>query len=92
MAEVEEAYWIIREIHDGHGEDVANRNLRREGFVGASSSGLAGVNWSSWKGRIRLEDVTALGHSFGAATVVEMLRYHGRFTWFSQGIIYDIWG
>jgi platelet-activating factor acetylhydrolase len=33
-----------------------------------------------------------LGHSFGAATTVEVLRSHQRFSFIGQGIIYDIWG
>ena len=33
-----------------------------------------------------------LGHSFGAATTVEVLRNADHFGWASQGIIYDIWG
>jgi platelet-activating factor acetylhydrolase len=32
------------------------------------------------------------GHSFGAATVVEVLRHTDRFTNVQAGIIYDIWG
>jgi len=33
-----------------------------------------------------------LGHSFGAATTVEVLRHQDRFNFVGQGIIYDIWG
>jgi len=33
-----------------------------------------------------------LGHSFGAATTVEVLRHADRFNYIGQGIIYDIWG
>lgn len=33
-----------------------------------------------------------LGHSFGAATTIEVLRHQDRFQFVSQGIIYDIWG
>jgi len=33
-----------------------------------------------------------LGHSFGAATTVEILRHKVRFPWVKQGVIYDIWG
>lgn len=33
-----------------------------------------------------------LGHSFGAATAVEVLRHRGRFKNVGQGIIYYIWG
>ncbi|KAF2156448.1 hypothetical protein K461DRAFT_310905 [Myriangium duriaei CBS 260.36] len=92
MAEVEEAYWILSTINSGNGHVVAERNLRRKGFHASSSYGLDGVDWSSWRNRVYTDSITALGHSFGAATVVEMLRHQAdRFTWLSQGIILDIW-
>jgi hypothetical protein len=33
-----------------------------------------------------------IGHSFGAATTVEVLRHQDRFQWISQGIMYGVWG
>lgn len=36
--------------------------------------------------------MTIAGHSFGAATVVEVLRHTDRFKNVQAGIIYDIWG
>ncbi|EHK96288.1 putative Platelet-activating factor acetylhydrolase [Glarea lozoyensis 74030] len=33
-----------------------------------------------------------IGHSFGAATTIEVLRHQDRFKYVGQGIIYDIWG
>ncbi|KAH9809506.1 platelet-activating factor acetylhydrolase-like [Teratosphaeria destructans] len=92
MAELEEAYWIMEEIHAGKGQQVADRNLRKKGFHGASSHGLEGIDWDRWAGRFHLTHVTACGHSFGAATIVELLRRGDRFKNISQGIIYDIWG
>lgn len=92
MAEMEEAYQVLYKINEGRGEEVARDNLRKKGFKGASSHGLEDIDWSTWIGRLRLGRVTALGHSFGAATVIEMLRHHDRFKWVTQGIIYDIWG
>lgn len=91
-AELEEAFKLMRIIASGEGQRIADINLRRKGFKGASSFGLEGVNWAAWKGRIMLDHVTACGHSFGAATVVDMLRNRDRFPYFTQGIIYDIWG
>lgn len=91
MAEIEEAYEILRLINDGRGEAVATRNLRHKGSKASSSHGLKEVDWAVWKDRIHLDHVTALGHSFGAATTVEMLRHRDRFNWIGQGIIYDIW-
>lgn len=92
MAEIGEAYDVLQEICKGKGQEVADRNLRRKGYKGASSKGLDGIDWTRWKDRIRLDYVTAAGHSFGAATVVEILRHDSRFNYVSQGIIYDIWG
>ncbi|KAF2459473.1 platelet-activating factor acetylhydrolase, isoform II-domain-containing protein [Lineolata rhizophorae] len=92
MAEVEEAYRVLRCICKGDGEEIAAKNLRGQGFVGGCSHGLEGVNWNDWKDKFYLDGVTMLGHSFGAATTVEILRSADRFSWISQGIIYDMWG
>jgi platelet-activating factor acetylhydrolase len=92
LAEIEEAYHIMCLIHDGKGVEVAKANLRRQGNIGSSSRGLDGVDWASWKGRFHLQQVTMLGHSFGAATTIEVLRHSDRFPHISQGILYDPWG
>ena len=92
MAEIEEAYWVVCEIANGNGQQVADRNLRRKGFKASSSHGLDGLDWPRWKDRVCLDNATACGHSFGAATTVEILRQSDRFHYISQGIIYDIWG
>ncbi|KAF4542426.1 Platelet-activating factor acetylhydrolase [Lasiodiplodia theobromae] len=94
LAEIEEAYAVLREINHGAGDRVAAANLRTKGYRGASSRGLEGVDWASWRERFHLRDVTVVGHSFGAATTVEMLRekQRERFHWVGQGIMYDIWG
>lgn len=93
LAEIEEAHHVMCLICEGKGDDVAARNLRTKGYKGASSRGLEGIEWSTWKGAFRTEGITMLGHSFGAATTVEVLRNNlGRFPYVRQGIIYDIWG
>ncbi|KAF2813123.1 uncharacterized protein BDZ99DRAFT_438015 [Mytilinidion resinicola] len=92
LAELEEAYHILCQIRNGKGEDVARKNLRRKGYVGSSSRGLEGVDWDAWKGRFHTERCTVAGHSFGAATTIEVLRHADRFKHVEQGIIYDIWG
>ena len=79
-------------MNEGRGTSLATNNLRRKHYKGSSSHGLEGVDWTQWKGRVRTENVVAAGHSFGAATVTDMLRHEERFNWVSQGIIYDIWG
>lgn len=92
MAELEEAYCVLNEINNGHGKMIADRNLRVKPYKGSSRHGLNGVEWDSWKGRVRLDHVTICGHSFGAATATEILRLNDRFKYITQGIIYDIWG
>ncbi|TVY51399.1 Platelet-activating factor acetylhydrolase [Lachnellula cervina] len=94
LAEIEEAYHVMRLLHSGRGAEVAAASLRRQqdGAIGGSSRGLKGVDWEAWKGRFHLQQVTMVGHSFGAATTVEVLRHRDRFGYIGQGIIYDIWG
>lgn len=94
LAELEEAYHVMTLIHDGHGEEVSKANLRNkdDGAAGGSSRALKGIDWASWKNRFHLKQVTMLGHSFGAATAIEVLRHQDRFQFIGQGIIYDIWG
>lgn len=83
---------MLRDISEGKGDEVARQNLRKKGYVGASSRGLEGVDWSRWKDRFHVDKITMAGHSFGAATVVEVLRNTDRFENVKAGIIYDIWG
>jgi platelet-activating factor acetylhydrolase len=92
LAELEEAYRVLRDIKEGKGEEVAKQNLRKDGYVGGSTRGLNGVNWASWKDRFHVDKITMAGHSFGAATIVEVLRNTDRFENVQAGIIYDIWG
>jgi platelet-activating factor acetylhydrolase len=92
LCELEEAYCVLKMICAGEGEEVARQNMRCEGYVGGSSRGLKGVDWARWKNRFHVDKMTMAGHSFGAATVVEVLRHTERFTNVQAGIIYDIWG
>jgi len=92
LCELEEAYSVLKRICEGDGEEVARQNLRSEGYVGGSSRGLEGVRWDLWKNRFHIDKMTVAGHSFGAATVIEVLRHTDRFKNVQAGIIYDIWG
>jgi platelet-activating factor acetylhydrolase len=92
LAELEEAYRCICMISSGRGQALAEQNLRSKGSAGASSLSLNGIDWDQWKDRIQTSEVTMIGHSFGSATCVEVLRHQDRFQWVSQGIIYDMWG
>ena len=93
LAELEETYLLLEHLCGGDGEEyIYRRNMRKKGYPGSSSRGLEGVKWDLWKDRFDLQHVTMVGHSFGAATTVELLRNGERFPFVKQGIIYDIWG
>ncbi|KAK3949530.1 platelet-activating factor acetylhydrolase, isoform II-domain-containing protein [Pseudoneurospora amorphoporcata] len=91
-AEIQEAYYVLGMINNGQGEEVARRNLRKKGNKGSSSKGLIGIDWEDWTGRLYLNNVTMMGHSFGGATAAQVLRLREDFTWVSQGILLDVWG
>ncbi|KAK3076338.1 hypothetical protein LTS18_013287, partial [Coniosporium uncinatum] len=92
LAELDEGYRVMCEICLGNGQVIQEKSLRKRPYKGSSSRDLQGVDWQAWKGAFHLDQVTMLGHSFGAATTVEVLRHSDRFKFISQGIIYDIWG
>ncbi|KAI1138189.1 platelet-activating factor acetylhydrolase [Hypoxylon sp. FL0543] len=92
MSEIEEAYYVLELINNGQGGLIYRNNLRKKGNVGSSSKGLEGVRWAEWEGRLLLRNVTAMGHSFGGATTVEIVRESQRFPYISQGILLDTWG
>ncbi|KAK7742420.1 hypothetical protein SLS62_010728 [Diatrype stigma] len=92
MAEIEEAYYALELINNGQGDLVYRSNLRKEGNIGSSSKGLEGIDWTEWTGRMFLTDVTMMGHSFGGATTIQVVRQADRFPWLGQGILLDAWG
>ncbi|KAI1090366.1 platelet-activating factor acetylhydrolase [Rostrohypoxylon terebratum] len=92
MSEIEEAYYVLELLNNGRGSWVYENNLRKKGNAGSSSKGLEGVDWPDWEGRLQLENVTAMGHSFGGATTVEIIRQSDRFPYIGQGILLDTWG
>ena len=92
LAEIQEAYDIVKAINAGDGSAISQQNLRNADGMGGSSRGLLGVDWDCWTGRVRTNQVTMVGHSFGAAATVEVLRHADRFPWVGQGICYDVWG
>lgn len=91
VAEIEEAYKVMVEIASGRGEKLKEFNLRTPGRIGASSQGLNGIDFNTWTNRFHIDNVTMVGHSFGAATTVQMLRTNEH-KYLTQGIVYDIWG
>lgn len=92
IAEIDEAYFLMQQICAGRGEELKDLNVRKKGTPGACSLGLDGVDFTTWKDRLHVDNVTIIGHSFGSATTVEMLRSHEKYNYITQGIIYDIWG
>lgn len=91
LEEIKEAYHVLGLINDGKGEEVALLNLRKKGSIGSSSMGLTGITWDSWKGSMFLDKVTAMGHSFGGATTIQLCRDQS-LQWLGQGVILDAWG
>ena len=69
LAENQEAYDIVKFIDSGDGFAISQRNLCNADGMGGSSCGLLGVNWGYWIGRVRTNQVTMIGHSFGAACI-----------------------
>ena len=92
LAEIEEAFHVLCMINNGQGDEVTHQNLRRKGYVGASSHGIGEIDWREWQGRLALDGVTAMGHSFGGATTAQILRLKDRFSWIGQGVLLDPWG
>ncbi|KND87321.1 Platelet-activating factor acetylhydrolase [Tolypocladium ophioglossoides CBS 100239] len=91
LEEIKEAYYVLGLINSGRGDEVARMNLRKKGNIGASSLGLRGIKWDNWKESMFLENVTAMGHSFGGATTVQLCRSDS-LEWLGQGVILDAWG
>lgn len=91
IEEIKEAFHVLQHINRGRGEEVAAQNLRKKGNIGSSSIGLSGIDWKDWEDMMLLESVTAMGHSFGGATTVQICR-EDTLSWIGQGIILDGWG
>ncbi|KAK3300856.1 platelet-activating factor acetylhydrolase, isoform II-domain-containing protein [Chaetomium fimeti] len=91
LAEIEEAFYVLGLVNNGSGDKVRRDNLREVGHIGSSSIGLRGIDWRDWEGRLDLESVTMMGHSFGGATTVQALR-SDKLAWITQGILLDPWG
>lgn len=73
IAELEEAYDVVKAIVEGNGATIAEQNLRNADGIGASSRGTDCVDWNCWTGKVNLGQVTMIGLSLGAAATVEIL-------------------
>ena len=91
FAEREEAYGVVKAVAASKGSAVAERDLLKAEGIGASSRGLDDMGLDSEKWRLNTTQVTMVGHSFGAATIIEILRHADRFQLVGQGIMHDIW-
>lgn len=92
--EIDALYRIMCRINDGKGEEVAETNLRVKpgaAIVGGSTRGTKGVDWSTWAGRMQVDNVILCGHSFGAATTISILRTPRMLTYVKYGILLDCW-
>ena len=45
LAEIDEAHHVLLEICSGNGKKIGEHNMRFKGAIGASSQGLAGIDW-----------------------------------------------
>ncbi|KAI1464144.1 platelet-activating factor acetylhydrolase, isoform II-domain-containing protein [Daldinia caldariorum] len=92
MSEFEEVYYALQLLNNGHADLIYKNNLRKKGNARSSSRGLDGIDWSDWDDRLLLRNVTVMGHSFGGAMAVEIIRHNDRFPYIGQGILLDAWG
>ncbi|GAA5859818.1 hypothetical protein JCM1840_006468 [Sporobolomyces johnsonii] len=77
---------ILTRLNAGEGASVAKQNRRKD----LGGEGVVGMWLAGWKGRLAMDrDVSASGHSFGAATTIQLLRA-GTFP-FARGIALDPW-
>ncbi|SGY29662.1 BQ5605_C002g01074 [Microbotryum silenes-dioicae] len=86
LREIEELIDILSQINDGEGESVARKNRR------APSNGPSyGKQLSEWKGRLDFGKMSMVGHSFGGATTLEVLRAGMKRFKFTRGVVLDPW-
>ncbi len=86
-AEIEETLYVLNEINQGRGYEIVQRSTRNLGTklaghsASATNARLPGNSvlkaerpLEDWKGKLDLEFPTLCGHSFGGATVLELMR------------------
>lgn len=66
QAEVLEALHVLEKIDSGEGDGLVRASTVRAGQEGAKLS--------EWKGKLDMASTWMLGHSFGGATAIEMIR------------------
>ncbi|QIW97997.1 hypothetical protein AMS68_003515 [Peltaster fructicola] len=79
QAELEETVRVLKELNQGQGRAVYERNLRREGTL-----------LDQWKGRLDFDHVVVGGHSYGATLALQALKEAPSSTLpFKGGVILD---
>ncbi|EST09762.1 Platelet-activating factor acetylhydrolase [Kalmanozyma brasiliensis GHG001] len=91
-AEIEETFWVLSEINAGRGYEIVRRSTRSLGTKLAGHSAAAGNTrlpvssvlrserpLEDWKGKLDMDFPTLCGHSFGGATVIELMRRENPF-------------
>lgn len=100
-AEIEETLYVLNEINQGRGYEIVQRSTRNLGTklaghsASATNARLPGNSvlkaerpLEDWKGKLDLEFPTLCGHSFGGATVLELMRKPNPFP---MAIVLDPW-
>lgn len=80
QAEVMEAVHLLNQLDEGQGETLASSSTRQID----SKAKLA-----QWKDRLDLKNLWALGHSFGGATCIELIRRKDPI--FTHSLVLDPW-
>ena len=101
QAEIEETLYVLGEINAGRGYEIAQKSTRNLGtkLAGHAASAKnrrlpsrsllkAERPLADWKGKFDLEYPTVCGHSFGGATVIELMRRENPFP---LAIVLDPW-
>ncbi|EPQ31969.1 uncharacterized protein PFL1_00167 [Pseudozyma flocculosa PF-1] len=103
-AEIEECLYVLDQINQGHGPEIVRRSTRKL-CTKLAGRGVDGTSeqlpsdsilkqaepLSDWKGKLDLQLPTLCGHSFGGATVLEMMRCEDKCRPFPLAIVLDPW-
>lgn len=101
-AEIQECLYVLQRINEGHGADIVKSSRRKLGTklagkrasptsknIPASSIIKSDAPLADWKDKLDLAYPTLCGHSFGGATVIEMMRSETNV--FPFAIVLDPW-
>ncbi|CBQ67526.1 related to acetylhydrolase [Sporisorium reilianum SRZ2] len=97
QAEIDETFYVLSEINAGRGYEVVQRSTRRLGtkLAGHAAHRLprgsligSARPLEDWKGKLDMECPTLCGHSFGGATVIDMMRKANPFP---MAMVLDPW-